>query len=64
MADKDMEPIEDTLALTESFEAWVSVDPDGDRIYHLDTGSVTLHFLKEEWDELRELFRTLEKGKK
>ena len=60
----NMEPNEDTLALTETFEAWVSIDPEGERIYHLDTGSVTLHFLQEEWDELRELFRLLEKGQK
>jgi len=63
MSNKDLEPNEDTLALTETFEAWVSVDPEGERIYHLDTGSVTLHFMQEEWDELRELFRLLEKGK-
>jgi hypothetical protein len=43
---------EDTLSETEHFEVWVSVEEDGERIYHLDTGRVTVHLFPEEWQEL------------
>jgi hypothetical protein len=60
MNDNNMHPNEDTLAETESYEAWVSVEDDGETIYHLDLGRATLHFFKEEWDELVDLFGKLE----
>jgi hypothetical protein len=45
----------ETLAQTESYVAWVSQEPDGETVYHMELGQVTIHFFKEEWDELLEL---------
>ena len=47
----------DTLAETNNYVAWVSDEPDGETIYHLELGSVTVHFFKEEWDELLKLIQ-------
>jgi hypothetical protein len=53
MGDNDI-PTE-TIAETENYIAWTSDEPDGERGYHLELGTVTLHFFREEWDELLEL---------
>jgi hypothetical protein len=45
----------DTLAETSNYVAWLSKEPDGETVYHLELGSVTLHFFQEEWDELLKL---------
>jgi hypothetical protein len=42
----------ETLAETENYVAWISNEPDGERVYHLELGAVTLHFFQEEWDEV------------
>ncbi len=42
----------DTLAETANYVAWLSQEPDGEMVYHLELGAVTLHFFKEEWDEV------------
>jgi hypothetical protein len=42
----------DTLAETSNYVAWVSQEPDGEIVYHLELGAMTLHFFREEWDEL------------
>ena len=47
------------LAETDSFTAWRVEEPDGEITYHVEFGSVTLHFFQEEWDEALDLFRTL-----
>lgn len=52
--DNEVTPNEN-LGETENYLAWVSEDEDGDRIYHLELGSLTLHFDEEEWEELLEL---------
>ena len=44
-----------TIAETENYVAWMSDEPDGERVVHLELGPVTLHFFTEEWDELVEL---------
>ena len=49
----------DTLAETESFSAWRVEEPDGEVSYHIEFGSVTLHFFREEWEEALALFRML-----
>lgn len=41
-----------TLAETENYIVWKSDEPDGEDVYHLELGSVTLHFFREEWQEL------------
>ncbi len=45
----------ETLAETENYVAWLSLEPDGERVVHLELGPVTLHFFQEEWTELQEL---------
>lgn len=42
----------DTIAETENYIAWRSDEPDGEVVYHLELGAMTLHFFREEWDEL------------
>ena len=45
----------DTLAETSNYVAWLSDEPDGEAVYHLELGAVTLHFFQEEWQELVKL---------
>lgn len=45
----------ETLAETENYVAWVSHEPDGEDVYHVELGTVTLHFFKEEFDEVLQL---------
>ncbi|MBZ0297231.1 MAG: hypothetical protein K8L99_32025 [Anaerolineae bacterium] len=54
MADSENIPTE-TLAETDNYAAWVSEEPDGELAYHLELGAVTLHFFREEWEELLRL---------
>jgi len=42
----------DVLAESDNYLVWVSDEPDGERVYHIELGAVTLHFFQEEWDEL------------
>jgi hypothetical protein len=58
MNDKDI-PTE-TLGESENFVAWSSVEPDGETTYHLELGTVTVHFFHEEWVELLGLLQELE----
>lgn len=51
MSDVNME----TLAETENYAAWLSQEPDGEQVIHLELGAITLHFFREEWRELLEL---------
>lgn len=46
-----------SLAETANYSAWVSDEPDGEAQFHLELGMVTLHFFKEEWDELLDLVK-------
>lgn len=48
-----------TLAETANFVAWKAIEPDGETTYHLELGTVTLHFFLEEWKELLALARQL-----
>lgn len=54
MADSEDIPTE-TLAETENYAIWISEEPDGELAYHLELGAVTLHFFREEWDEVLRL---------
>ena len=56
---EDQEVKTSVLAETSSFVAWMSEEPDGETTYHLELGLVTLHFFKEEWEELLDLMRAL-----
>jgi len=42
----------ETLAETENYVAWLSQEPDGEQVFHIELGAVTLHFFHEEWQEL------------
>jgi len=48
-----------TLAETSEFIAWKADEPDGEVTYHLELGTVTVHFFREEWKEFIELTRLL-----
>lgn len=58
MADVNVE----TLAETENYAAWKSTEPDGEIVFHVEVGSVTLHFFQEEWDELIALITSASDG--
>jgi hypothetical protein len=46
-----------TLAETDNYIAWRADEPDGESTYHLELGNVTLHFFREEWEELKRLMQ-------
>lgn len=45
----------DTLAESDNYQVWISQEPDGELVYHIEFGSVTAHFFREEWDEFLRL---------
>ena len=47
------------LGETENYMIWVSEEPDGESVYHVDLGPVTLHFFAEEFQEFVALLRGL-----
>jgi len=51
------------LAETQNYMVWTADEPDGETTYNIELGSVTLHFFKEEWDELLRLIKALPSGK-
>jgi hypothetical protein len=52
----------DTLAETSNYVAWLSDEPDGETVFHLELGTITLHFFREEWDELVSLIDKARRG--
>ena len=46
------EPTIEILAETDRFNLLRSTEADGDTTYHLEMGNVTVHFFREEWEEL------------
>ncbi len=58
MADGDV----NTLAETENYAAWLSTESDGEVVYHIELGPVTLHFFQEEWDEVVALIEAASKA--
>lgn len=56
---ENVDPI--TVAETDNFVVWRN-DEDGDAVYHLELGGVTLHFTSEEWDEVVVLIKSADKG--
>jgi len=43
------------IAETQGFVVWTSQEEEG-LIFHLELGSITLHFADDEWEELSDLF--------
>jgi hypothetical protein len=56
---QDPETQTKTLAETENFVIWSAEEPDGEMTYHLDFNNVTVHLLREEWEEFLDLVREL-----
>ena len=44
-----------TTTIAENYMVWKAEEPDGETTYHLELGTVTLHFFQEEWNELLEV---------
>ncbi len=59
MANQNLDPETHTIAETDNYLAWKSVEPDGETSHHLELGVVTLHFFDEEWQEFLELVGSL-----
>jgi hypothetical protein len=55
------EPVTETLAETENYLIWSAEEPDGEVTYHIELGSATMHFFREEWEEFLQLVRSLGK---
>ena len=53
MAEGDLE----ILAESDNFSVWRSEEEAGEVTYHLDAGAATLHFFREEWEELLKLLQ-------
>ena len=51
------DPTIEILSESENFSLWRAKDPDGETTYHLELGSVTVHFFREEWEEFMKLIR-------
>ncbi|MCK5053849.1 MAG: hypothetical protein KAR65_06205 [Anaerolineales bacterium] len=47
------------LSETSNFIVWMAEEPDGESTYHVELGTVTLHFFREEWEEFLEAVKTL-----
>lgn len=48
-----------TIAETSNYLAWKAEEADGESTYHLELGSVTVHFFLEEWQEFLDLVKIL-----
>jgi hypothetical protein len=57
MSDADLNT--ETIAETSNFILWKADEPDGETTYHLELGTVTVHFFQEEWEEFIELIKAL-----
>lgn len=51
------EAANNALAETENYLVWEVREPDDETTYHVELGSVTLHFFREEWDEFLQLIK-------
>lgn len=47
------------IAETTNFIFWSAEEPDGETTYHVELGTVTLHFFREEWEEFLEAVKSL-----
>jgi hypothetical protein len=45
------------LAETENYAVMLAEDMDGESVYNVNLGPVTLHLFEEEWEELTQLIR-------
>jgi hypothetical protein len=59
MTEENRSPATKTICETENYIAWLSDEPDGERIYHLELNNATIHFFSEEWQEFLVLAKKL-----
>jgi hypothetical protein len=45
----------ETIADTDNYLVYSAEEPDGETTWHVELGTVTLHFFREEWQEFLEL---------
>lgn len=55
MSDNNHDISSTTLAETENYIIWKTVEPEGEETYHIEINNVTLHFFLEEWQEFLKL---------
>lgn len=55
-------PDTDVIAETDNYLVWRADEPDGETTFHLELNNVTLHFFREEWEELLDLMRAVMKS--
>ncbi len=46
------------LAETDNYAVLLGEDRDGEEVYNIELGTITLHLFEEEWEELVELIKT------
>ena len=51
------DPAIEILFESENFNRVRTEEPDGETTYHLELGNVTVHFFREEWEELVKVIR-------
>ena len=56
---EELEPKTTVIAETENYVAWSAEEPDGEMTYHLELNNVTVHFFKEEWEEVIALIKAI-----
>lgn len=56
MAQNDNMPTK-AIAETENYIVWEVEEPDGEITYHVELGTVTMHFFREEWNEFCKLVK-------
>ncbi len=49
------EPNIQMLGETETYAVFVSQDTEGEQVYHIELGNVTLHLFQDEWEEFVDL---------
>ncbi len=52
------------IAETENYIVWEVEEPDGEMTIHVELGTVTLHFFREEWTEFLALIKDASKNSK
>ena len=59
MLEDNSNPKTETICETDNYIAWLSDEPDGERVYHLELNNITIHFFNEEWVEFLSLAKKL-----
>ncbi|NPV66349.1 MAG: hypothetical protein HPY64_04300 [Anaerolineae bacterium] len=52
----------EVIAETEHYQVWVSEEPDGELVYHVELGLVTIHLFAEEFEEFVQLIKRVKKA--